>query len=153
MLFSDFLFSHSPNLLTKISEEIVRMSRDEPGGVTTCRVHLNLVSREKCSPSRIAEELRSNLEITSTKLGSSLVTNSHVVETSKIEVYLLFSSSILSRLQSIVRSFSLRGSQKDFKSKPRPQKLLLLPDCVLVKQKLFRSNNKKSVFLLKSIEN
>ena len=140
--------SFCPELPMRISEEIARISRDEPGGLAACRFQINIVSDLPFS--NFVNSLKLNFESrpSSLALGNTSLSLTRMVETFEVQIYLFPSNSVLSKLQSVI--ISLR-QKDDFNKFSRSRNISLLPDFVLTKQKLFRSNSTKPFVVVKSI--
>ena len=135
----------------RVCDEAARISRDEPGGITACRIHVKILLKENLSISSndlIFQDLNSATSVLS--LGSTSLSENGVVETFEIDVYLFPAVTVFSRLQAIMTSLSLKQNNSDKRSHPR--NISLLPDFVLVKRKLFRSNNSKPFAVFRSFE-
>ena len=141
------LLSYCPGLPQRISEEIARISRDEPGGMAAGRVRLNIVSNESFTTLPESFGADSENKPASLSLGKTSLSDAKVIETFEIQIYLFPSNSVLSKLQSIVTSLR----QKDASKHSRSRSISLLPDFILTKQKLFRSNNNKPFVVIKSL--
>ena len=149
-LLADLIVSFCPDLPRRISDEIVRVSCEEPGGVAAGRVKIYLRSKEGWPASAddgFSLESSEGLCSTSFCLGTVGLTEKNTVETFEVDVFLFPSNSVLSRLQTIITNLSLskEGKFNRFRS------ISLLPDFVLVKRKLFRSSSKKPLIVIKSL--
>jgi len=131
----------------RISDEIARISRDEPGGLSAGRFQLNIVSNE--SFLTFTDTFNSDVESKPSllSLGSASLSEARMIETFEVNIYLFPSNSVLSKLQSVITTLR----QKDENKRTRSRNISLLPDFVLTKQKLFRSNNNKPFVVVKSI--
>ena len=148
LIFTEHLLCHSSDTIKHVAREIVSLLRDEPGGVTTCRVHLNVIMRGCRSTSGIAKDLEDRKEVPSIRLGGVMIGSDSVVATSEVDVYLFASLCMLARFQAIITSLSNKQDKC-----PKLRKLSLHPEFILEKQKLFRSNSSTPVVVLKTLSN
>ena len=146
--FAGILLSYCPGLPMRISEEIARISRDEPGGLSAGRFQLNIATNESFLKFADTFDLNAESKPTSLTLGSASLSEARMVETFEVQIYLFPSNSVLSKLQSII---STLRQKDDSRRNSRPRNISLLPDFVLTKHKLFRSNNNKPFIVVKSI--
>ncbi|CAK8697332.1 uncharacterized protein LOC143455858 [Clavelina lepadiformis] len=145
------VLSHCPQLTRQVAEEIARISREEPGGMNACRLFVKVVPDEKHIPNhRNGESNQAQNKYDLLSVGSvDMSDSSSFVATFEVYVYLFPSTSLLSRLQSMVFNFS---SKKNEDGKGSMLKnVTLSPDFILVKKKLFRSRS-NSIEIIRSTE-
>nr|XP_002131675.1 uncharacterized protein LOC100186509 [Ciona intestinalis] len=130
-----FSFSFNETLTREIAEEVSRTSRQETGGMRACRVFVRLISESNFS-SKVSHT-ETSLDKVSVNVGCLDLSAGETVSTFELYVYLCPSQSPLNWIRSVISAISSKTAPKQ----QRCRAVRLQLDFVLMKRKLFRSQD------------
>uniref|UniRef100_H2Z576 Uncharacterized protein n=1 Tax=Ciona savignyi TaxID=51511 RepID=H2Z576_CIOSA len=130
-----FSFSFNDFLTREVAEEIRRASRQETGGMRACRVFVRMLTESDFSNKVSNTDFP--FDKVSVSIGCLDLSADDTVPTFELFVYLCPSQSPLNWIRSVISAISSKTSTKQ----SRCRTVRLQSDFVLMKRKLFRSQN------------